>query len=218
MRAIRTPERDRELGKIRKARYIAKYPARNIWRHLRRRAAKEGALCMSVSLFESWYIKQEQRCVYCGMDATTAKVVFGHALHVDRKDASAGYVADNIGLACHRCNVVKSRYLTADQMREVASRYFCGTRGNAHDALVSALKQTLGAMKSAADCLVADPSHDIALAALMETARRRALGVLSKCDQLSAESATKLDYDKIFPKYEPPKIARRRRSEELHPR
>lgn len=35
-----------------------------------------------------------------------------------------GYVIGNIVLACTRCNSVKNGYLTYEQMKEVAQKYF----------------------------------------------------------------------------------------------
>jgi hypothetical protein len=51
-------------------------------------------------------------------------VMFKRSLCIDRKDNSQSYVLGNIALACHRCNTVKSCYLTYDQMMTVASMFF----------------------------------------------------------------------------------------------
>lgn len=115
---------DPVLDKIRARRYMDKHPARVVWRHLHRRAHKNGGPCMTRDEFEAWYVAQSQVCVYCKATAEEAKALYGHALHIDRKDAGAGYVLGNMCLACHRCNVVKNRYLTYEQMLDVADRHF----------------------------------------------------------------------------------------------
>jgi len=49
---------------------------------------------------------------------------FHHRLHVDRMEGRAGYVPENMCLACQRCNITKNGYLTHEQMKEVAAKYF----------------------------------------------------------------------------------------------
>lgn len=140
-RAVRTPERDKMLDRARKARYVANNPARALYRHLASRAETRRQYMMDREAFVAWYDAQAQECVYCGMTDTQAREQFGHKLHVDRKDCGAGYIAGNVCLACHRCNVVKSKYLTHEQMKDAARRYFLGVECNAHDELVTALRK-----------------------------------------------------------------------------
>lgn len=125
-------------------RYKASRPAENMHRHLRRRADKHGVECCSMDVFSAWFSVQVKSCVYCGDSDATAREKYGHALHVDRKEAEYGYVPSNICLACHRCNVVKSRYLTHEQMLEIAQTYFLGVeRSNSHDDLMAALEDMM---------------------------------------------------------------------------
>lgn len=118
------------------AKYRGSHQAGITYRTLARRALASGQFVMPRPDFIAWHAAQEKCCAYCGMSADQALAKFGHNLHVDRKDCAVGYVESNICLACHRCNVVKSRYLTHAQMKEVAQRYFLG----AHDELVAALR------------------------------------------------------------------------------
>jgi hypothetical protein len=130
--------RDPEKPKAAKRRYIERWPTREIWRHFMARAKRHGVPCMREADFTAWYARQSQQCAYCGMSAADALATFKHRLHVDREVAAIGYEEGNICLACHRCNVVKSKYLTAAQMRFVAAEFFNGR--NSHDALVAALE------------------------------------------------------------------------------
>lgn len=94
------------------------------WRHLRRRAEKKNVpVCTRVE-FESWHAKQALQCVYCDASESEAVRLYGHRLHVDRIEAPLGYVTGNMQFACHRCNLTKNKYLTHEQMREIAQRYF----------------------------------------------------------------------------------------------
>ncbi len=144
-RRMRTPETDRELAVVRRRRYAKKHPGRERWRHLVRRAQKHNVAYMNCDDFCDWFRAIEKVCCYCGMDEANARAKFKHALHIDRKDGAGGYETGNICLACHRCNVVKNGYLTHDQMREVAARYFNG----AHDELVAALERFVSLCPSA---------------------------------------------------------------------
>ena len=132
-----------ELTKARGARYRQNKPAESIYRHLVKRALEQSAAVMSREEWCEWYYAQPQICVYCGIDAEAAKAEYGHALHIDRKQPNLGYSSGNVALACHRCNVVKSKYLTHVQMMQVAGRYFGGPHGNAHDELVAATEDML---------------------------------------------------------------------------
>lgn len=122
----------------RRKRYVANKPGENIWRHLRLRASRINVPCMDRESFVGWYSSVEKRCAYCGLYQESAVEYFGHKLHIDRKNGDAGYTDGNICLACHRCNVVKSKYLTHEQMKQVAAMFFNG-QSNAHDDLVKAL-------------------------------------------------------------------------------
>lgn len=141
MRNTRTPERDRILGRARRRKYMAGHPGRETWRQMRRRALMSKQEIMPAREFEHWYNAAPKVCAYCNLSEMEAKKEYGRKLHVDRKDCSKGYVHPNICLACHRCNVVKSKYLTYDQMRELAQRYFLGI--NLHDRLVAVLRRAV---------------------------------------------------------------------------
>ncbi len=94
------------------------------WRFARQRARKKGVPICTLAEFIEWHSKQKLECVYCSMVEADAIRAFGHRLHIDRREAALGYVVSNIQLACHRCNLTKNKYLTHEQMREIAQKYF----------------------------------------------------------------------------------------------
>lgn len=80
--------------------------------------------------FVEWYKQQNLKCSYC--DIPQNKIVdFQHLqpniniyrLTLDRIDCRLGYEPNNITLCCSRCNLVKSNFLTAAEMREVGQKY-----------------------------------------------------------------------------------------------
>lgn len=106
----------------------AKHRAKNIipdkWRFCRQRAQKKRIPICTLTEFILWHEKQPLQCVYCGMPEAQAVLQFGHRLHVDRREGLLGYLTNNIQLACHRCNVTKNKYITHEQMHEIARKYF----------------------------------------------------------------------------------------------
>ncbi len=79
---------------------------------------------MPISDFIAWHNSQEKKCSYCSMTQDESMVNFSRSLCVDRMDNSKGYLIGNVTLACHRCNTIKSCYLTFDQMIIVAKMFF----------------------------------------------------------------------------------------------
>lgn len=45
------------------------------------------------------------------------------AFSIDRKDNNKGYIMGNITLACKRCNIIKGKWFTEQEMLEIADRY-----------------------------------------------------------------------------------------------
>ena len=191
---------NKKSAKARYDRYYAKYPTRFAWRGLRRRAKRDGLTLLSLERFEAWMKEQPQHCAYCGMDAATAKDRFGHTLHVDRKECQLGYAEGNISLACHRCNVVKSAYLSHDQMMEVAGMFFGGANSHAslkerlefaefewnrategmqeRDAMIASLKARIAELEGALNAILAIDSHGYCVAPMGLALRRRAEAAL----------------------------------------
>jgi len=68
-------------------------------------------------------------CHYCGITKLEAETLEGFfnettkRLTVDCKDNDLGYRIDNIVLACHKCNFIKSNIFTHDEMVEIANKY-----------------------------------------------------------------------------------------------
>lgn len=79
--------------------------------------------------FIEWFNKQPKVCHYCGITKEEAETLEGFfnettkRLTVDCMDNELGYRIDNIVLACHKCNFVKSNIFTHDEMIEIADKY-----------------------------------------------------------------------------------------------
>jgi len=87
-------------------------------------------LCFTRDEFIEWYESQPKICVYCGLtEQEFIKAFQPHykrkmkRLTVDRKNNDKDYTLDNIVLACHRCNSIKSDWFTYDEMKEIAKKY-----------------------------------------------------------------------------------------------
>jgi endogenous inhibitor of DNA gyrase (YacG/DUF329 family) len=76
--------------------------------------------------FINWYDNQNKKCIYCdrteeqikssprmGKDRTERR------LSIDRLDNNKGYEMGNIGLACKKCNMIKSSEFTYEEMLEI---------------------------------------------------------------------------------------------------
>ena len=119
-----------ELRKIRAMRYRNKWPAQSFWRHLSKRAKIKGVLCMSVADFADWYAETPELCAYCGASQEEAINLYKHRLHIER------------------CNMVKNKYLTHEQMKRVASEFFLGI--NSHNELVKAIQWAIVELRNEA--------------------------------------------------------------------
>lgn len=126
-------ERRREIGRN----SHAKHPYSAVWRQMNRR----GGVLMMKETFVDWYKNQEKKCHYCDVTESIAIYQFKRRLHIDRKSSATGYVIENICLACTRCNLVKNKYLTEQQMKWVADNLFKGKDlSNSHYELLDAAK------------------------------------------------------------------------------
>lgn len=79
--------------------------------------------------FIKWYETTPKLCAYCGLshddihrinDTHNNKV---NRLTIDRINNDVGYEWDNLVLACHRCNGIKSDLFTHEVMMEIGQRY-----------------------------------------------------------------------------------------------
>lgn len=95
-----------------------------VWSNIVGRSMRKGFAVMGRAEFVAWYESEKKECSYCGINEKLARMLFERFLAVDRKDNKVGYVQGNICLACHRCNLVKSAFLTYDQMMTVAAMFF----------------------------------------------------------------------------------------------
>lgn len=118
----RSMNREKRLGIERRSR--EKHWEKNTWNWIfQRTKGKKIPLC-SKEHFSKWMKEQVRICYYCLMTDEVAKIAFKKRLSVDRKTPYEGYVPNNMVLACHRCNLVKNKYLTFFQMEEIAKKYF----------------------------------------------------------------------------------------------
>ena len=69
--------------------------------------------------FISWYNSQQRKCSYCNITEDQIKTFRFPRLTIDRKDNNKDYNLNNIVLSCHRCNTIKNKYLTYEEMLEV---------------------------------------------------------------------------------------------------
>lgn len=99
-------------------------PLKFRWENIAKRASQKGWGVMSRSQFFAWHSSQKKECSYCGVGEETARILYKFPLAIDRKDNKIGYIIDNVVLACHRCNTVKSCFLSYDEMRFVAQNIF----------------------------------------------------------------------------------------------
>jgi hypothetical protein len=63
---------------------------------------------------EMWTELISNPCYYCG--GPLGK----RGIRLDRMDSRKGYVIGNVVPCCFRCNMIKGRFLTPEQMRKVA--------------------------------------------------------------------------------------------------
>lgn len=115
---------DREGRREVEIRARAKSAIPDKWRFARQRARKKNVPICTLIEFTEWHAKQSPVCVYCSISEADAIRVYGHRLHIDRRESVLGYVTPNIQFACHRCNLTKNKYITHEQMHEIAQRYF----------------------------------------------------------------------------------------------
>lgn len=72
-----------------------------------------------------WSESVPRKCHYCGVTEQMLRSTGRKKglLTIDRKDNECGYSKENICLACHRCNNLKSNFFTESQWLDIASRY-----------------------------------------------------------------------------------------------
>ena len=114
-------DKERAQNRIRSRAY--RLTPRGRYNFLKNRNRRE--VLFSIDEFVDWYNSQPLVCHYCGQLLTMNKdKKEWQTITIDRKDNNLPYTLSNIALCCHRCNEVKSRWLTEKQMLEVAQRYF----------------------------------------------------------------------------------------------
>jgi len=106
-----------------RVKYVEKHPEQY------RRCGKPKFIGVSQDEFVEWYNNEPKVCHYCGIEEKNIHVVFdsfnnrSDRLTIDCKDNSKGYVKDNMVIACHRCNFVKSDFFTEKEMLDIATRH-----------------------------------------------------------------------------------------------
>lgn len=77
--------------------------------------------------FLDWYTKQELVCHYCSINPkdykqTSDKLLLRKTnLAIDRTDNDLGYTLENITLCCDRCNLIKNKYFTYEDMKFIGA-------------------------------------------------------------------------------------------------
>ena len=84
---------------------------------------------VSKESFIDWYTSQPKQCVYCDLreedihkhnDPRNNKSA---RLTIDRMNNDEGYSIDNMVLACHRCNEIKTDFFSYEEMREIGQKF-----------------------------------------------------------------------------------------------
>lgn len=79
--------------------------------------------------FTDWYENEPKVCVYCEISEEDLGIFPDRynktttRLTVDCKDNELGYIRENLVLACHRCNTVKSDLFSFWEMLEIGQKY-----------------------------------------------------------------------------------------------
>lgn len=81
--------------------------------------------------FYNWYLKEEDKCYYCGITSIQLKHLFdsgklnstkfNETLHIEQIDAKAGYNPKNCRLACSLCNNTKSDLISKENYKKYFS-------------------------------------------------------------------------------------------------
>ena len=119
---LANPGARRKISKLSREKHRDRATWKSISNRLDKKAIANG-IC-SLSDFRKWWSSTPHICIYCGITDKEALNMFNHHLHVDRKDPHSGYTHDNMCRACMRCNLVKNKYLSFDQMQQVAAKFF----------------------------------------------------------------------------------------------
>jgi hypothetical protein len=114
--------------------------SRATWGGMRRRALQKEYALVSWEEFVIWHNDTPRVCVYCDIPEHIALEKYQHRLNVDRKDGKQGYAKENICLACTPCNLVKSGYLTHEEMLEIGQKYM-KPKWHSPDALRARIKE-----------------------------------------------------------------------------
>jgi 5-methylcytosine-specific restriction endonuclease McrA len=88
------------------------------------RKLRKTRLAVGKRQFVDWYVKQGDRCAYCGLTFDQIKQLrirraggYFVAWDIDRIDSSLPYKLRNLALACFVCNMAKGDVLTANEAR-----------------------------------------------------------------------------------------------------
>lgn len=113
---------------IRLETWRAEHPLFNWYHTLKLRAKRKGLeVLLTYQEFANWYDAQEREdgiptCFYCGRQMPHTRKLNG--VTIDRVDTTLGYTFSNMILCCRRCNIIKGNWFYADEMLEIADKYF----------------------------------------------------------------------------------------------
>ena len=99
---------------------------RGYYNRIRDNARRKGIIFgITIGEFIAWFQQQELKCHYCKQTLEQGNgSLIANSCNIDRKDNKQGYSLDNIVIACRRCNSMKGDWLTYEQTKEIAQRYF----------------------------------------------------------------------------------------------
>lgn len=84
---------------------------------------------ISKKSFIDWYNSQPRQCVYCDLreedihNLNDPRNNKSARLTIDRMNNDEGYSIDNMVLACHRCNEIKTDFFSYEEMREIGQKF-----------------------------------------------------------------------------------------------
>jgi hypothetical protein len=95
--------------------------------------SKKGLKSFSFDEFKNWFIKQEDKCIYCNLTSQETLILFnkyplstrkgkrGRRLELDRINPHLGYghSLKNLALACYWCNNAKTNYFSLKEFKQI---------------------------------------------------------------------------------------------------
>lgn len=98
-----------------------------IFKSLKANAKKRGVLFeWTREEWMEWYPTQSRVCVYCEIPIGRVSgkgSVAPNAISIDRKNNDKGYSVENCVLCCRKCNTIKNKVFSYEEMLEIGQKY-----------------------------------------------------------------------------------------------